>query len=310
VRDARNALICLIEASGTTTSTTDMAFDCRSSGTGVALRTTPIGSIKASSDQLAKAIKLFADLQAPSPSLTDKLNKVAVNQALLEESLKSVQAAQAVLLQAAGVLERIEMRTLEASDEKTFSSSARDVDRTATIKVSAQDLVSKSSTNLVTITVVWGSTHWEMSAGVLFSALTNRSFQNAPIIINGKPITDANGKVNMVLTETSTRPTVVPIAFGHYRLVEGTLSGRRLALLLSGGIGVNPYSSTADFGTGLTFSYRNSMITPLLHFGRDLRLTNGLTVGAQLGPSPPPPTTERYWVHKFGIAISYRLPIP
>jgi hypothetical protein len=43
---------------------------------------------------------------------------------------------------------------------------------------------------------------------------------------------------------------------------------------------------------------------------RDLRLTNGLHVGQELGTSAPAPTTERYWVLREAIGISYRLPIP
>ena len=296
VRVARDALILLIKGTATTP--------------GVGLQTPVTGNMQVLREQLDTAIKEFAKISNPSQELTNLLNEVVANQARLEESFKSVQASQATLLQAANILERLDINNLQTYDEQTFSSTARDVDRSATIKVSAQDLISKATTNLVTVTIIWGSTHWEMSAGVLFSALINRSFQNTPIIIDGQPSTDPAGKINTVVTETSTRPTVVPIFFAHYRLVEASRSGRRLALLLSGGIGINPYSATADFGAGLTFSYRNFMLTPLLHFGRDLRLTNGLTVGDELGSSPPALTTERYWVRKFGVAISYRLPIP
>lgn len=293
VRKDRDALVLLIKGMGDTP--------------GVGLQAPVAGNMEVLRKQLDKAIKAFAELENPPQDLIDKFNAVVANQAVLEDSYKSVQASQATLLQAASVLDHLDIKV---ADEQTFSSTARDVDRSATIKVSAQDLISKASTSLVTITVIWGSTHWEMSAGVLFSALVNRTFQNTPIIINGQPSTDASGKINTVVTETMTRPTVVPIFFAHYRLAESAHSGRRLALLLSGGVGVNPYSGTADFGAGLTFSHRNFMLTPLVHFGRDLRLTNGLTVGEQLGSNPPMLTTERYWVRKFGIAITYRLPIP
>jgi serine acetyltransferase len=48
-------------------------------------------------------------------------------------------------------------------------------------------------------------------------------------------------------------------------------------------------SKTADFDTGISFQIGGVLITPTVHFGRDVRLSNGVTVGQELGPSPPNP---------------------
>jgi hypothetical protein len=68
---------------------------------------------------------------------------------------------------------------------------------------------------------------------------------------------------------------------------------------------VNPYSTNADFGAGLSVTYRSLALTPLVHFGRDLRLTQGL----QIGQTATFVTTERYWRPVFGIAVSVRVPL-
>jgi hypothetical protein len=307
--DARNHVLCDIEASGTRKTTKDTLYGCTGSAVGAAVSPAPVGVTKAMDDLMTDAVKKFEALPTPSPVLVTLLNAVASNQAQLDDSLKAVQAAQASLLQTAAVLEGINVLTLQLSDSKSYTVNPRGLNRTATIKVSTQDLISNTSTAVVTITAIWGATHWETSTGALFSALKNRSFQNSPIIMNGKPNTDSSGKVNTQVTQSTTWPTVVPVAFAHYRLVEWARNEQRFAFLLTGGIGINPYSASADFATGLTFGYRSFMITPLLHFGRDLRLTNGLALGEQLGSGPPSLSTERYWVRKFGIAITYRLPI-
>jgi hypothetical protein len=93
-----------------------------------------------------------------------------------------------------------------------------------------------------------------------------------------------------------------------YRLAEGTAASERVALLWTFGVGVNVDSGSADVGTGPAFSYRGLMLTPMWHWGRDIRLTNGIKVNGELGSSPPTLTTERYWVRKFALGVSYRVP--
>lgn len=308
--DVRDRIVCEIAASGNSKPTpVDTSFRCSSSTTGIGVRTPPAGAIKALDDAVAAAIKEFETVASPTPAVVTEFNTVVTNQGKLNDSLKAVQAAQATLLQAAAVLEKIDVAKLAPSDEQIFSSASNRSDRSAAIKISSVDLLSSNTAALVTVNVTWGRSLWELSTGVLFSALANRSFQTSPIIANGQPSLDAGGKINTVVTETVTRPTIVPMVLGHYRLGEITAAGRRVAFLLTGGVGVNAYNSFAEFAAGVSLSVRNFVISPMAHFGRDLRLTNGLALGEQLGSSPPALSTERYWVGKFGIAVSYRLPI-
>lgn len=63
-----------------------------------------------------------------------------------------------------------------------------------------------------------------------------------------------------------------------------------LTALVAVGIraGINIGSATTDFAVGPSLALRGIVVTPLLYFARDLRLTQGLYVGEQLGSSPPP----------------------
>jgi hypothetical protein len=305
--------ICAIDASPDTP--LDSKYGCGPSDVGVGHSPLPSGSLKTLDDAVTAAVKVYesTDFTGADKTVVDEcarlLNTTVANETVLNDNLKTIQSLQVSIVQAASVLEQTDVDKLNVADSKDLIPGGRGVDRSATVTITAQDLVSKSTTNLVTVTVVWGGTSWEMSTGVLLSMLPNRSFQNSPIIINGKPSLDTSGKVNTVVTQTTTIPTVVPIFLGHYRICEHVVSERRIGFSVTGGVGINPYSGVADFGVGATLEYRNFMLSPLLHFGRDLRLTNGLAVGEQLGSSPPTLTTERYWVRKFGISISYRLPI-
>ncbi len=293
----------------------DQRYGCAPTDVGVGHSPLPSGSAKTLDDAVAAVVKLFegTNFTGVDKTVIDNcallLNTTVSNETVLNDNLKTVQALQVAIVQAASVLEQTDVDKLDVADSKDLVPGGRGVDRSAIVTITAQDLVSKTSTNLVSVTVAWGGTNWELSTGILLSTLPNRSFQNSPIIINGKPSLDGSGKVNTTVTETTTRPTVVPIFLGHYRLYEHATAERRLGFSLTGGVGVNPYSGVADFSVGATFEYRNFMLSPLLHFGRDLRLTNGLALGEQLGSSPPALSTERYWVRKFGISISYRLPI-
>jgi hypothetical protein len=76
------------------------------------------------------------------------------------------------LVQAAAALKQIDGSCkATASASETFKTTASGADLTRAIAVSANDLVSGPTTALATVTVTWGSTHWELSTGVLFSTL-------------------------------------------------------------------------------------------------------------------------------------------
>lgn len=274
----------------------------------------PLGVVSALHEALTIVEKSFAVLEPDTTTtqtdldkLSGSLNEVAANQTLLESSVASFQAAQIALTQTLAALRKIDPAKALSKDQP-YGPNTSKLGRGLAVKVSATNVISKTATALATVTVNWISTPWEVSAGVLFSNLVNRTFQATPIIANGQAKLDASGKGSSQITTSITRPSVIPVALAHYRLGEVAVGDRRVAFLLTAGLGVSPYSSSADFAAGATLSYRTLMVSPLLHFGRDLRLTNGLVLGQELGSSPPALSTERYWVKKLGIAITLRLP--
>lgn len=144
---------------------------------------------------------------------------------------------------------------------------------------------------------------WEASAGAFFSSLPIRSFSAAPIFTNGV-ITDKKIKQNLLY------PTVVPFAAGNYRLTNDLGWTRwKSNIYLTGAIGINPNTVSADFATGLSLSWRGLMVSALSHFGHDVRLTQGLTatesLGAGFNGSIP---TQTYWTTSFALGLSVRVP--
>ncbi len=176
---------------------------------------------------------------------------------------------------------------------------------TATVKLTSFDAVTGTKKTLSTITLSWNTTRWEISAGAIFSSLPDRSFSATRNVVNGAAQPDTN---KFLTAQTINRPTVVPVALAHYRLSEKlTATHRRIAFLLTGGIGVNTTSGTADFLGGVSIGYRSLLFTPAVHFGRDTRLINGVQIGTPFAESVTPPT-QRFWKPAFAIGISYRIP--
>jgi hypothetical protein len=271
-----------------------------------------VAALRVALDEVAKS---FAALRAPlTPTeqaqleaLVEKINQVDVNQTRLEAGVKSIEASQATLELAAGIVGRID-GAHAFSFLRTFTQSASEVGRNTSAKITSQDAVSKTTTALATTVMLWSETRWEVSAGAVFSSLENRSFQNAPVIIRGEPQLDSAGKVRTVVTESVTRPSVVPFALTHYRLGETSIGGRRLAALATAGIGINTAYGSADFALGGSVAYRLLVVSLVAHYGRDLRLLNGVESGKELGSSPPALATERFWVWKPALAVSLRVP--
>ena len=105
-------------------------------------------------------------------------------------------------------------------------------------------------------------------------------------------------------------PTVVPFAAGNYRLTNDLKWTRwKSNWYWTGAVGINPNSVSADFGTGLSLSWRALMLSALCHFGHEVRLTQGLHVGESLGAgfngSVP---TQTYWTESFALGVSIRVP--
>ena len=277
---------------------------------GVARRGLPIGLLGALDVMIEDATKAYAALPSVDrTALATKMSLAGSLQSQLTASVKSLKAAQDALIDAQTTLNGI--TTVTVNDNRVIGGFSAHTNRTATVKLSAKNLITGKSVDLGTVVVQWGGTSWEVSGGAIFSFLQARSFANAPIIENGKSVVDDKGAVRTRIVETDTRPMVIPAVFAHYRWGNGfRAGGQRLAILTSGGIGVNPYSKSADFTLSpLTFSYRGLMVMPSLHFVRDEQLTAGLAPGMELGADPPDLPTERHWVRKFAIALGYRIPI-
>jgi hypothetical protein len=156
-------------------------------------------------------------------------------------------------------------------------------------------------------TKVLGTPHspfrWEASAGVFFSTLPVRSFSVAPVFTNGA-VTDHAVAQNIL------RPTVVPFGAANYRLTNDLGWTRwKSDIYLTGAVGVNPNTVSADFATGLSMSWRALMVSALCHFGHDVRLTQGLQNGQSLGVSfSGTLPTQTYWTAAFALGVSVRVP--
>jgi hypothetical protein len=149
-----------------------------------------------------------------------------------------------------------------------------------------------------------GSTlRWEASAGVFFSSLAVRSFSAAPVFTNAV-ITDKTVSQNLL------RPTVVPFAAANYRLTDDLKWTRwKSALYLTGAVGINPNTTSADFAAGLSFSWRALMVGPLWHYGHDVSLTQGLHVGQSLGAGfSGNLSTQTSWTNSFAMGVAVRIP--
>jgi hypothetical protein len=143
----------------------------------------------------------------------------------------------------------------------------------------------------------------EASAGTFFSTLPIRSFSVAPVFSGGTII-------NNVVAQNVLHPTVVPFAAANYRISNDLPHIRwRSAIYLTGAVGINPNTVSADFAAGLSMSWRGLMFSPLWHYGHDVRLTQGLYVGELLGAGfKGSLSTENYWKSCFAIGVSIRVP--
>jgi hypothetical protein len=238
-------------------------------------------------------------------------NTLLWNQNRLNESLTALQSAQKTLLQANDILQKIPGPITVV--RYSISNSAN---RHSTIKIAAKNLLSNVTTDVATVSIIWQGSSWVVSTGILFSDLPNRTFTNAPIIVNGQPLLDSNGKVLTIVTENNSRPSVIfPMVFANYRI--GAFSRAKweakcpggCAFLVTGGIGANLSTKSTDFAAGLSFQIGSVLLTPSVDIGRQLQLSNGVTIGQKLGSSPPALPTENKWGPHFGFALTYRLPI-
>jgi hypothetical protein len=185
------------------------------------------------------------------------------------------------------------------------------------VTIVTQEVMTKTPTTIATVTINWVSNPWEVSTGIMFSALKDQSFSNADLVKNGQSVLDPTTQKNLtVVQNTYTRPAVIfPMVMANARL--GFLSNARwenacpnhCAFLLSGGIGLNLNQKDAEFAVGPSFQIGEIILGPVAHIGRYTDLTQGIGVGDQLGVSPPSPLpTATRWTAKLGFAVTYVLP--
>jgi hypothetical protein len=163
---------------------------------------------------------------------------------------------------------------------------------------------------------------WEGSAGTFFSAIPDRSFTvstlyyennasatdptNCPAASTKNPV----GTVcDNIVTQRVLRPSIVPFTALHYRVSpDAKFIPWKTALYMTGAVGYNVNTTSADFAGGLSVTWRSIMISPLWHFGHDVGLTNGLYVNESLGASfKGSVTTQDYWTNMFAVGVSLRV---
>jgi hypothetical protein len=177
---------------------------------------------------------------------------------------------------------------------------------------------SSAKKSVLSITVLYADPIFEASAGVFFSTLPNRSFANQTKVSGDPPV-----QGDVIITQTISRPTIVPYAGANWRLMPTFAwpDQRRGAVYLTGAVGLNANNAMVEFGVGPSISWRAVMFSTLYHWGHDVRLTQGEYVGQiwcnqtaahdnilKCSGSPPAPSTEKYWTGAFGFGVSVRVP--
>jgi hypothetical protein len=186
---------------------------------------------------------------------------------------------------------------------------------TATVTITGTELVSKTSSSIATWTASATSYNIVFSAGLGFSNLVYRTYASTPQVVNGVPVLNSSGNALSIVTETDSKLSVVaPEILGSY-VIPGlrrfdSACSFGCSLLVSAGVGANLTTKQADFDTGISLRLVDFMVTPAVHFGRESRLIDGITVGSQLGANAPSTLpTQNKWVRKFSIVFTYVIPL-
>ncbi len=279
-------------------------------------RLTPLALPKALDDldTTLKTKGLHTLTQPERSEFADAINALADRQDSLTAALKAAQTTRATLSGYGQTLDTWnkawpgDSDLLVTQSFTIFCDAAKSGQATGSAKLSTQTLLTKEAGDGGAVAVTWVHQPWEVSAGIMLSTVLGRSFQNSPVINGGVPVLDPSGKQLNEVTMSTTKPTIDALILVHWRFYEKpAFTNRRFAILGSVGVGTGTNGSGADFALGPSFALGNFFLSPLLHFTRDLRLTNGVTLGQNLSGTSPP--TERYWVHKFGLAFTYAVPI-
>lgn len=185
---------------------------------------------------------------------------------------------------------------------------------TATATITGTEAISKTSSTISTWTATANSYNLVFSAGLGFSNLVNRSFSVTPQFKNGKPVLDSSGNAISTITEVDNHLSVIaPEVLGSYVLPKlqwlTSKCSFRCSFLLSGGIGANLTTKSADFDTGISLRIWDVLLTPAVHWGRETRLADGFNIGpvGTNAPSSVPTQTKGVW--KFGFLFTYVIPM-
>jgi len=108
------------------------------------------------------------------------------------------------------------------------------------------------------------------------------------------------------VAQTKTLPTPVPFVALNYRLTNDLpTSTWKSNLYVTGLAGINPNTSTTDFGAGVSLSVRSLMVSVVAHFGHDTELTQGLKVDQNLGAGfRDSLTTRTFWTTTIAVGVS------
>ena len=245
------------------------------------------------------------------PSFRERANRYLTIKNLANAVMTDIQKAQAAMSQTAQ-----EIASLPLSPAVAEYSITRGKSFNSSIAIVAQDVISKTNTNVATVTVNWQSNHWIVSLGVGFTALRSATYTNAPLIVNGQVERDDEKKIYTYVQEADTRPTILaPLVLANYKISYLSRFGwqnkcpNHCAFLLSGGAGLNVYNQSAEFLVGPSFQFGGALFTVGAHIGRFTDLSQGVVPGAQLGVAPPSPLpTAARWTVKWGFGLTYALP--
>lgn len=240
-----------------------------------------------------------------------KYSRQISNDGELKNGVAAIQTAQATLQQANVLL-------LALPNHVTSLFYYYDVPRltTVTATITGTEIISKTNSTISTWTTSATSYNFVFSAGLGFSNLVYRTFANTPLIKNGAPVLNSSGNALSEVMETDTKLSVMaPEILGSYVIpgLRGFNSWCRIgcSVLVSGGIGANLTTKSADFDAGLSLRLMDVLLTPAVHFGRESRLSNGITLNEQLGANAPSTLpTHTKWVKKFGFVLTYAIPLP
>jgi len=235
------------------------------------------------------------------------------NETLLDSNLADVQKSQDTLTQSVLVL-----KGWPGTAPKIAYRFPTSKNNNLSIVIAGVEVVNKVTSAISTVAINPQANRWVVSSGIAGSNLTFHTYINAPMLVNGEPVLSGTGQTETIVTRLSTSPSfIAPEALISYNIIPHAWTQylnkcpNNCTFLLSGGVGANLTSKTADFDVGVSFQVGGVLFTPAVHFGRDNRLTDGVYVGQMLGTSPPSPLpTENVWVRKFGFAITYTIPTP